>query len=103
MYAPERSIRSTLQLRTSRTHPGAVPLQRQRTPRAIDPDQPAIAAADPPIDLGVLIGLHVEQRNLVEFATIDVGRDRIDHRIPAVAGFGVGIGRSVVAPRFGLL
>ena len=72
-------------------------IQRKRAGRAIGRHQRAVAAPHPPVDLGVLVGVHVEDRDAVELAAVDVGRDRIDHRIPAIAGFETGAGGAVAA------
>jgi len=70
-------------------------IERQRARRAIGRDQRAIAAPRAPIDVGVLIGVHVQDRDLVEFAAVDVGRNRVDHRVPAIAGLKAKIGSAV--------
>ena len=69
--------------------------------RAIGRHQRAIAAPEAPVDLGVLIGVKVEDRDLIKFAAIDVGRHRVDHRIPAIAGFKADVGRFASWPPFG--
>ena len=71
--------------------------ERERAGGAIGRHQRAIAAADAPVDVGVLVGVHVEDRDLVELAAVDVGRDRIDHRVPAIAGFETETGGSIAA------
>ena len=78
-------------------------VQRQRAACAIGRHQRAVAAAHPPVDLGVLIGVHVEDRDPVEFGAVDVGRYSIDHRIPAVAGLQIKIRGGVTAGPPGLV
>ena len=72
-------------------------IQRQRQRGAIGRHQRAVAAPHPPIDVGVLIGLHVQDRDLVELAAVHIGRNRIDHRIPAIAGLEIVARRAVAA------
>src|SRR3954464_6888639 len=67
--------------------------------RTIGLDQRTIAAPYAPVDLGVLVRIHVEDRYLIQFAAVDVTRDRIDHRIPAVAGLQIIAGRVVETGR----
>ena len=83
--------------------PRHLALERERTGRAIGRHQRAIAARNAPVDLGVLIGIHVEHRDLVELAAVEVGRDRVDHRVPAVAGLEILRGDAVAAACRGLL
>ncbi len=78
-------------------------VQRERAGRAIGRHQRAIAAPYPPVDLGVLVGIHVRYRDPVEFAAVHVGRDRIDHRVPAIAGLETGVRRAVAAAFRGFL
>ena len=63
-----------------------IAVQRHRAGRAIGRDQRAIATADAPVEVAVLIGVPVQRRHVLEFAAVDVGRDRVDHGIPAIAG-----------------
>ena len=71
-------------------------IERNIKPRAISRDQRAVTAPHPPVDLGVLVGVHVVDRHLIEFATVDVGRDGIDHRIPAITGLQPFAGNAVL-------
>ena len=79
-----------------------IAIERQRQRSAISRHQRAIAAPHPPIDIGVLIGVHVQDRDLVELAAIHIGRDRVDHRVPAIAGLEIEIGGAVAAVFRGL-
>src|SRR5205807_10217170 len=72
------------------------------TCRAIGGNQRAVAAADAPVEVGILIGLHIENGDGIELAAIDVGRDGIDHRVPAVAGLKKQAGGNIAAALLGL-
>ena len=48
-------------------------IERERTCRAVGGNQRTIAAADAPVEVGILIGLHIEKGDLIELAAIDVG------------------------------
>src|SRR5215208_351640 len=72
-------------------------VQRDRTRCAICGDQRAVTASYAPIDLAVFVSLHVQHRDFVEFAAIDIARYRIDHRVPAIAGFEIQTGCAVAA------
>src|SRR3954451_10798634 len=76
-------------------HQAHLRIQRNRATGAIGGDQGAIAASQPPIDLRVLVSLDVEDRDTIELRSVDVARDRIDHRIPPVAGLEARIGCNV--------
>src|SRR5260370_895975 len=76
---------------------GHLRVERERAGRAIGRHQRAIAAPHPPVDPGVLVSIHVEDRDGIEFAAIDVSRDRIDHRVPAIAGLQIRTGGAVAA------
>src|SRR5258707_8825071 len=78
-------------------------LERGGAGRARGLHQRAVAAPYPPVDVGVLVGLHVEDRDAVELGAVDVGRDRIDHRIPAIARLETGAGGNVAAILAGFL
>src|SRR5258705_6653742 len=80
-----------------------VAVERERDRRGIDGHQRAVAAPHPPVDLGVFVLVHVEDRDPVEFAAVDVSRDRIDHWVPAIAGFEIAAGGAVAAAFRGLL
>ncbi len=64
-------------------------IERERAGRAIGRHQRAVAAPYTPVAPGVLVSVHVEDRDPVELAAVNVSRDRIDHRIPAIAGLEV--------------
>src|SRR5215217_6315630 len=80
-------------------HQAHLRVQRNRATRAIGGDQRAIAASQPPIDLRVFISLDVEDRDTIELGSVDVARDRIDHRIPSIAGLKARIGCNVETGR----
>src|SRR5690242_14279741 len=71
-------------------------IERNRQRRAIGGHERAIATPHPPIAIGILIGFHVEKRHPVELGTVYIGRDRIDHRIPAIALLEVALRRTVL-------
>ena len=72
-------------------------VQRKRAGRAIGCYQRTVTAAHPPVDLAVIVSVHIENRNLVQLAAVHIGRDRVDHRVPSVSRLEIIAGRAVAA------
>src|SRR5205085_3371318 len=49
------------------------------------------------------IGMNIDDRSRIEFGAVDVSRDHIDHRVPAVAWLEIQTGGAVAAAFCGLL